>query len=105
MKQFKLLHSQVTKIKILFEEIYLRFIRAIDSTGYHPTSGWKKNSKGCQLKHSPIPRNTYTDEQISRSDDEDVKMLLDGITMAIYLLNFKLQKAMSPFVTCHLLLL
>ena len=104
MKQFKLLHSQVTKIKILFGEIYLRFIRAIDSTGYHPTSGRKKNSKGSQLKHSPRPRNTYTDEQISRLDDEDVKMLLDGITMAKYLLKGltltnQTSKGSEPYVT------
>ena len=82
-----MLHSQFTKIEILFEEIYLRFIRAIDSTGYHPTSGRKKNSKDSQLKHSPRPRSAYTDEQISKLDGEDVKMLLDGITMAKYLLK------------------
>ena len=104
MKQFKLLRSQVTKIKILFEEIYLRFIRAIDSTGYHPTSGRKKSSKGSQLKHSPTPRNTYTDEQISRLDNEDAKMLLDGITMAKYLLKGstltnRTSKGNEPYVT------
>ena len=104
MKQFKLLRSQVTKIKILFEEIYLRIIRAIDSTGYHPTSGRKKNLKGSQLKHSPRPKNTYTDEQISRLDDEDVKMLLDGITMAKYLLKGstltnQTSKGNEPYVT------
>ena len=87
MKQFKLLRSQVTKIKILFKEIYLRFIRAIDSTGYHPTSGRKRSSKGSQLKRSPRSRNTYTDKQMSRLDNEDIKMLLDGITMAKYLLK------------------
>ena len=77
-KQFKLLRSQVTKIKILFEKIYLRFIRVIDSTGYHPTSGRKKNSKDSQLKHSPRPRSTDTYEQLSKLDGEDVKMLLDA---------------------------
>ena len=104
MKQFKLLHSQVTKIKILFKEIYLRFIRAIDSTGYQPTSGRKKNSKGSQLKCSPRPKNTYTDEQISKLDNEDVKMLLDGITMAKYLLKGstltnQTSKGNEPYVT------
>ena len=59
----------------------------IDSTGYHPTSGRKKNSKDSQLKRSPRPRSTYTDEQISKLDDEDFKMLLDGITMAKYFLK------------------
>ena len=69
MKQFKLLRSQVTKIKILFEEICLILIRATDSTGYHSTFGRKKNSKDSQLKCSPRPGNTYTDEQISRLGD------------------------------------
>ena len=104
MKQFKLLCSQVTKIKILFEEIYLRFIRAIDSTGYHPTPGRKKNSKGSQLKCSPRPRCAYTDEQISKLSDEDVRMLLDGITMAKYLLkgstlSNQTSKGSEPYVT------
>ena len=99
-----MLHSQVTKIKILFEEIYLRFIRAIDSTGYHPTSGRKKNSKDSQLKRSPRPRSTYTDEQISKLDGEDVKMLLDGITMAEYLLKCstltnQTSKGNEPYLT------
>ena len=104
MKQFKLLRSQVTKIKILFKEIYLRFIRAIDSTGYHPTSGRKKSSKGSQLKRSPRSRNTYTDKQMSRLDNEDIKMLLDGITMAKYLLTGstltnQTSKVNEPYVT------
>ena len=104
MKQFKLLRSQVTKIKILFKEIYLRFIRAIDSTGYHPTSGRKRSSKGSQLKRSPRSRNTYTDKQISRLDNEDIKMLLDGITMAKYLLKGstltnQTSKGNEPYVT------
>ena len=99
-----MLHSQVTKIKILFEEIYLRFIRAIDSTGYHPTCGRKKNSKDSQLKCSPRPKSTYTDEQISKLDCEDVKMLLDGITMAEYLLKGstmtnQTSKGNEPYVT------
>ena len=101
MKQFKLLRSQVTKIKILFKEIYLRFIRAINSTGYHPTSGRKRSSKGSQLKRSPRSRNIYTNEQISRLDNEDIRMLLDGITMAKYLLKDstltnQTSKSMSP---------
>ena len=104
MKQFKLLRSQVTKIKILFKEIYLRFIRAIDSTGYHPTSGRKKSSKGSQLKCSPRSRNIYTNKQISTLDNEDIKMLLDGITMAKYLLKGstltnQTSKGNEPYVT------
>ena len=86
-KQFKLLRAQVKKIKILFQEIYLRFIRAIDSTSYHPTSGRKKSSKGTQLKRSIHRDSSFVNKQLMALDQEDKQMLQDGEAMAEYLLG------------------
>ena len=76
----------------------------IDSTCYHPTSSREKNSKDSQLKCSPRPISAYIDEQISKLDGEDFKMLLDGTTMAKYLLKGstmtnQISKGNEPYVT------
>ena len=85
-KQFKLLRSQTKKIKTLFQEIYLRFIRAIDSASYHPTSNRKKGSKGTELKRSIRTKISYNKEQLPPLDQEDIQMLRDGNAITQYLM-------------------
>ena len=77
-KQFKLLRSQVRKIKILFREIYTRFIRAIDSMDNHPTSGRRRGSKGTRLKRQTKVEWKLLDKQVSRLDRDDEVMLRNG---------------------------
>ena len=86
-KQFKLIRSQTKKIRVLFEEIYRRFIRAIDSTNYHPTSGRRKGSKGSQLKRSIKTKFSPNEEQFLHLDANDVEMLKDGKAITQYLLT------------------
>ena len=77
-KQFKLLRSQVKKIKILFREIYTRFIRAIDSMDNHPTSNRRKGSKGTRLKRETKIIRDPLYQQISQLDSDDEIMLRNG---------------------------
>ena len=85
-KQFKLLRTQTRKIKVLFQEIYLRFIRAIDSASYHPTSNRKKGSKETKLKRSIRTKILYKKERLPPLDQEDIQMLKDGRAITQYLL-------------------
>ena len=95
-KQFKLIRSQTKKIKVLFQEIYLQFIRAIDSTGYHPTSGRKKGSKGTRLKRSARIKIPPSERQFLHLDEEDEIMIRNGNIITKYLLAQTQQDKNNP---------